>query len=63
MKCFLVNKRRDENDPRLFAPLEYSFGGNTKVLPPDSRTEVDPEEAQVCLQKYQTIGISVEYEK
>ena len=63
MKCFLVNDRRDPSDPRIPVETAYDFGGNTKRLPPASRTEVDFAEAQVCLAKYQGSGITVEYEK
>lgn len=63
MKCFLVNDRRDPSDPRIPIATSYDIGGNTKTLPPASRTEVPFEEAQLCLSKYQTAGVTVEYEK
>lgn len=64
MKFFLVNKRRDPRDTRLFIETKYDYAGNTKTLPPDSRTEVATEdEAQLALSRYQTVGVSLEYER
>lgn len=60
MKVFLVNQRRLPSDPRLFAETEYDYGGHTRILPPDSRTEVTESEAQVCLSRFQNAGVSIE---
>lgn len=63
MRYFLRNQRRDPADDRLFIATEYEYGGNTKVLPPDGRTEVTEAEAQVCLARFQTVGVTIEYER
>lgn len=63
MKCFLVNRRKDPADSRFGIAVSYDVGGKTKYLPPDSRTEVGFDEAQLVLSRYQTTGVSVEYEK
>lgn len=63
MKCFLVNRRKDPADPRFGIAVSYDYAGNTKTLPPESRVEVPEAEAQVALARYQTVGVSVEYEK
>lgn len=63
MKCFLVNQRKDPSDNRISVETAYDFGGNTKRLPPDSRTEVSFEEGQLALSKWQGHGVTLEYEK
>lgn len=63
VRVFLVNKRREPSDPRLFAATEYSYAGNTKILPPNSRTEVSEDEAQVATARFGTVGVSIERER
>jgi hypothetical protein len=53
----------DPRDPRIPVETEYDWGGNTKRLPPASRTETDFSEAQLCLSKWQNCGVTIEYEQ
>jgi hypothetical protein len=53
----------DPRDPRIPVETEYDWGGNTKRLPPGSRTEVSFEEGQHALGKWQLAGVALEYVK